>query len=166
MQCCLRRVWRTLTKEYSYAMFSSMVDTTLYRLSSNIPHVISLGNVGPDRSSHQKCSARKGVLKYFTKFTEKHLYQSLFLNKVASHSDTGVFMWVLQYSKNTFFTDHLWANASAQIDPDKIVNYFFVKSCLRTVDQHYTGKFLVQFWLRHIKTTLYMVIFLRKDDYK
>ena len=63
--------------------FSSMVDTTLYRLSSNIPHVISLGNVGLDRSSHQKCSARKGVLKYFTKFTEKHLYQSLFLNKVA-----------------------------------------------------------------------------------
>ena len=75
-------------------------------------------------------------------------------------------MWVLQYSKNTFFTDHLWATASAQIDPDKIVNYFFVKSCLRTVDQHYTGKFLVQFWLTHIKTTLYMVIFLRKDDYK
>ena len=83
-----------------------------------------------------------------------------------SDSDTGVFMWVLQYSKNTFFTDHLWATASVQIDPDKIVNYFFVKSCLRTVDQHYTGKFLVQFWLTHIKTTLYMVIFLRKDDYK
>ena len=69
-------------------------------------------------------------------------------------------------SKNTFFTEQLWATASALIDPDKIVNNFSVKSWLRTVDQHYTGKFLVQLWLRQIKTTLYMVIFLRKDDYK
>ena len=29
---------------------------------------------------------------------------------------------------------------TVQIDPDKIVNYFSVKSCLSTVDQHYTGK--------------------------
>ena len=69
-------------------------------------------------------------------------------------------------SKNTFVTEHLWPTASAQIDPDKIVNYFSVKSCLRTVDQHYTAKFLVQFRLRQIKTTLHIVIFLRKDDYK
>ena len=60
-------------------------------------------------------------------------------------------------SKNTFFTEHLWATASAQIYPEKIVNYFSVKSCLRTVVQHYTGKFLVKFWLRHIKATLHMV---------
>ena len=47
-----------------------------------------------------------------------------------------------------------------------IVNYFSVKSCLRTVDQHYSGRFLVQFWLRQIKTMLHMVICLQKDDYK
>ena len=35
------------------------------------------------RSSHQKCSVRKGVLGNFTKFTGKHLCQSLFFNKVA-----------------------------------------------------------------------------------
>ena len=35
------------------------------------------------RSSHQKCSLRKGVLRNFAKFTGKHLCQSLFLNKVA-----------------------------------------------------------------------------------
>ena len=70
-------------------------------------------------------------------------------------------------SKKTFLTEHLWGTASAhQIDPDKIVNYFSGKSCFRTVDQHYTGKFLVQFWPREIKTTLHMVIFLQKDDYK
>ena len=35
------------------------------------------------RSSHQMCSIEIGVLKNFTKFTGKHLCQSLFLNKVA-----------------------------------------------------------------------------------
>ena len=35
------------------------------------------------RSSHQRCSVRKGVLGNFTRFTGKHLYQVLFFNKVA-----------------------------------------------------------------------------------
>ena len=35
------------------------------------------------RSSHQKCSMKEGILRNFTKFTGKHLCQSLFLNKVA-----------------------------------------------------------------------------------
>ena len=35
------------------------------------------------RSSHQRCSIKKGVLGNFAKFTGKHLYQSLFVNKVA-----------------------------------------------------------------------------------
>ena len=35
------------------------------------------------RSSHRRCSVRKVVLKNFTKFTGKHLYQTLFFNKVA-----------------------------------------------------------------------------------
>ena len=34
------------------------------------------------RSSHQRCSIRKGVLKNFVKFTGKHLFLSLFFNKV------------------------------------------------------------------------------------
>ena len=67
------------------------------------------------------------------------------------------------FLKTTFLQN---TSGSAQIDQDKIVNYFSLKSCLRTVDQHYTGKFLVQFWLRQIKTTLHMVIFLQKDEYK
>ena len=37
----------------------------------------------PYRSSHRGCSIRKDVLKNFKKFTEKHLCQSLFFNKVA-----------------------------------------------------------------------------------
>ena len=36
------------------------------------------------RSSHRRCSVKKGVLRNFAKFTGKHLCQSLFFNKVAS----------------------------------------------------------------------------------
>ena len=35
------------------------------------------------RSSHQRCSVRKDVLRNFAKFTGKHLRQVLFYNKVA-----------------------------------------------------------------------------------
>ena len=35
------------------------------------------------RSSHQRCSTKKGVLRNFTKFTGKHLCQGLCFNKVA-----------------------------------------------------------------------------------
>ena len=45
-----------------------------------------------DRSSHRKCSVRKGVLRNFAKFTEKHLCPGLFFNKVVGFS----------LSKNTF----------------------------------------------------------------
>ena len=36
-----------------------------------------------DRSNHQRCSVRKAVLRNFTKFTGRHLWQSLFFNEVA-----------------------------------------------------------------------------------
>ena len=36
------------------------------------------------RSSHQRCSIKKGVLEIFAKFTGKHLCQSLFFNKLAA----------------------------------------------------------------------------------
>ena len=37
------------------------------------------------RSSHRRCSTRKGALRNFTKFTGKHLYQSLLLKKRLWH---------------------------------------------------------------------------------
>ena len=39
------------------------------------------------RSSHWRCSVRKGVLGNFAKFTGKRLWQSLFFNKVAGWGD-------------------------------------------------------------------------------
>ena len=44
----------------------------------------SKGNKNADnRSSHQRCSIKKGVLRNFAKFLRKRLCQSLFFNKVA-----------------------------------------------------------------------------------
>ena len=40
------------------------------------------------RSSHQRCSIKKGVFRNFTKFTGKHLCQILFFNKVAGRPAT------------------------------------------------------------------------------
>ena len=38
-----------------------------------------------NRSSHHRCSMKKGVCSNFAKFTGKHLYHSLFFNKVSGN---------------------------------------------------------------------------------
>ena len=74
------------------------------------------------RSSHWRCSVRKGVLKTFAKFTGKHLCQNLFLNRVTGlrpatllkrDSGAGAFLRFCEISMNIFFTEHLRATASA-----------------------------------------------------
>ena len=42
-------------------------------------------NETENRSSLSNLFCKRGVLENFAKFTEKHLYWSLFLNKVADH---------------------------------------------------------------------------------
>ena len=62
------------------------------------------------RTSYQRCSMKKGVLRNFTIFTGKHLYQSLFLKK-----ETLVHVFSCEFSEfseNTLFTEHLWPTAS------------------------------------------------------
>ena len=54
-------------------------------------------------------------------------------------------------SKNTFYTEHLWATASALIDPDKIVNYFSVKSFWRLWTSFTQVSFLCNFGLGRSK---------------
>ena len=49
------------------------------------------------RTSHRRFSVRKSVLRSFTKFTGKHLCQSLFFNKVAGLRPLGT-----PFSQNTF----------------------------------------------------------------
>ena len=62
-------------------MTSQLMNTEL--TSENIFTYLQNFRLLKYRSSHQKCSVRKGVLRNFAKFTWKHLCQSLFLNKVA-----------------------------------------------------------------------------------
>ena len=81
-----------------------------------LPNIFDGGYRRKYRSSHQRCSIKKVVLKNFAKFSGKHLYRSLFLNQVAG---TGVFLWILQNSKNTFFTERLWTTASGKYSTAK-----------------------------------------------
>ena len=60
---------------------------------------------------------KKGVLRNFTKFTGKQLYQSLFLIKLQAFILKKTLARVFscefyEISKNNFFTEHLWTTAS------------------------------------------------------
>ena len=64
---------------------------------------------------------KKGVLGNFTKFTGKHLCQSLFFNKVAGlrpiKKETLAQVFSCEFyeiSKNNVFTEHLWKTASVK----------------------------------------------------
>ena len=46
-------------------------------------------------SSHRRCSVRKGVLRNFSKFTGKQLYQSLYFDKVAGLEPATLIKWRL-----------------------------------------------------------------------
>ena len=62
------------------------------------------------KSSHRRCSVRAGVLRNFSKFTGKRLFQSLSIKKdTLAQAFSGEFC---EISKNNFFTEHVWATAS------------------------------------------------------
>ena len=59
-----------------------------------------------DRSSHRRCSVRKGVLRNFAKFTGKYLCQSLILKKVA-----GLRLYVWSQNAillNVYYRIYVW----------------------------------------------------------
>ena len=74
------------------------------------------------RSSHRRCSVKKGALRNFAKLTGKYLCQSLFFNKVAGlwpvtllRKETLAQAFLCEFceiSKNTFSTEHLQTTAS------------------------------------------------------
>ena len=69
------------------------------------------------KSSHQRCSVRKGVLRNFAKLTGKHLCQSLFFNKAAGLRPAALLkkrLWhrcfpvnFTKFLRTTFLTEHL-----------------------------------------------------------
>ena len=78
-----------------------------------------------NRSSQQRCSVKKGVLRNFTKFTGKHLCQCLFFNKVAGLRPASLLkkrFWhrcfpvnFLKFLRTPFFAEHLWRTTSARM---------------------------------------------------
>ena len=76
-----------------------------------------------NRSSHQRCSIKKGVLKNFSRFTWKDPCQNLFLIKIQALGRRPATLLkkrlvqvfsceFCEISKNTFFTEQLWMAAS------------------------------------------------------
>ena len=68
-----------------------------------------------NRSSHQRCSMKKGVLRNFRKFTGKHLCQSVFIKK-----ETLAQVFCCEFceiSRNTFFREHLWWLLLKEVEP-------------------------------------------------
>ena len=74
------------------------------------------------RSSHLRCSLRKGILRNFAKFTRKHLNQSPFSNRTAGLRPATLLKKILWYRyfpvnfgkilRTPFFTEQLWTTAS------------------------------------------------------
>ena len=65
------------------------------------------------RSSHRRCSIKKGVLRNFTKFTGKRMHQIVGLQLIKKETLAQVFSCEFyEISKNTFFTEHLWTTVS------------------------------------------------------
>ena len=67
-----------------------------------------------NRSSHQRCSMKNGVLRNCTKFTRKYLCQSPFFFLKKRDSGADVFCEFGEISKKIFFTEHLWTTTSGK----------------------------------------------------
>ena len=115
---------RAITKRFASIELTLLLFLLIYNFLSRRDKIIEFcnPNVGVDkvihlwnfvklmnnRSSHQRCSLRKGVLRNFAKFTGKQL---IFIIKKETLAQ--VLSWEFcKISKNTFFTEHFWATAS------------------------------------------------------
>ena len=95
------------------------------------------------RSSHQRCSIKKGVMRNYKIFTGKRLYQNLFLNKVFKNfikKETLVQVFscgFCEISHNTFLTEHLRTTASEHCSTRYILintfHIFYIKFHHRNV---------------------------------
>ena len=70
----------------------------------------------PHRSSHHRCSIKKGVLKNFAKFTGKNIC-TRFCNLIKKETLAEVFSCeICEIFKNIFLTEHLQTTASVPLD--------------------------------------------------
>ena len=67
-----------------------------------------------NRSSHRRCSVKKGALKYFANFTGKHMCQSLYLIKLQAAANTGRFrLWYTDFVRIYFGRPNYLTNTSS-----------------------------------------------------
>ena len=72
-------LWVSLTICSIYSVNGGPNEKNVFVFEKSITE--NYGYCRVNRSSHRRCSVRKGVLRNFAKFTRKHLSQSLFLKK-------------------------------------------------------------------------------------
>ena len=87
------------------------------------------------RSNHQRYSMKKGVFRNFTNSQEKACTRVIFLNKVAG-LQTLVQVLSCEFheiSKDTFFTEHLWATAS-------VIIWIFTDFCIVIVSTTFVAQ--------------------------
>ena len=88
--------------------------------------ILILSNISRNKEKKQppEVFCKKGVLRNLTKFTGKHLCQSLFFNRVAGAACNFIKKRFLhrcfpvnfaKIFKNTYFTKHLWTTASERL---------------------------------------------------
>ena len=67
------------------------------------------------RSSHWRCTLKRGVLKNFSKFKGKHMSQSQTFRTTTlwkRDSSKSIYVWIFKIYKNTFLTEHLRGTTS------------------------------------------------------
>ena len=101
---------------------------------------------GSFKSSHRRCSVRKGVLGNFAKFTGKHMCQNLYFNKVAGLRQALAQVFSCEFceiSKNTFLTEHVWATTSFIFSKVAGLHFRTFKVCLEST--YFENTFLYKY---------------------
>ena len=149
---------------WRYSHFTRQVLRTINEICFPFRNILcSLVYNFTDRSSHQRCSVIKGVLRNFAKFIGKHLCQSLFFNKVADlepcnfiKKETLAQVFSCAYceiSKNTFLSKHVFFPVAPSVLmfqnrelPSFIIHYLYALK--RLIKAERTSN-----WSLHIEST-------------
>ena len=106
-----------------FAVIATLNVPIIWRNSGHRKVILSIWK--QQKQSSEVCY-KKVVFRNFTKFTRKHLCQSLFFNKVASLRPATLFKKRLaqvfscdffEIFKDTIFTEHIWKTASEAAVP-------------------------------------------------
>ena len=116
------------TPDFTFRILHHLGLKFLTKLRLNLSHLNNMAHA-LSRSSHQRCSVIRGVLRNFVKFKGKHLCQSLFFNKVVDlnfiKKETLEQVFSCEFykiSKKTFFYRILPVTAS--VSTCKKLGYF------------------------------------------